>query len=186
MKAQPWWRAEETPYVSSIRELENHWQEIRGEAVSLMDDRGFLPEAENLRDTGDWKQFEIFARGRKIEKNCRRAPKTCALVAKVSDAANCKRGQVKFSIMYPGTHVWAHTGPTNCRLRAHLGLVVPPKVRIRVANETRAWKEGKFIIFDDSFEHEVWHEGDSFRLVLIVDFWHPGLTPQQKASLAPI
>ena len=47
----------------------------------------------------------------------------------------------------------------------------------------RTWKEGKFIIFDDSFEHEVWHDGDTFRLVLIIDFWHPEVTNQQKESI---
>ncbi|CAN7988242.1 unnamed protein product [Ixodes hexagonus] len=186
LRAQPWWDAKETPYAAGIRELERNWVDIKNEALSLMNDKGFQPEAENLRDSGDWKQFEIFARGRRIEKNCRLAPKTCALIARMPDAAGCKRGQVKFSLMHPGTHVWAHTGPTNCRLRAHLGLVVPPRVRIRVANETREWKEGKVLVFDDSFEHEVWHEGDRFRLVLIVDFWHPELTAAQKASLSPI
>lgn len=88
--------------------------------------------------------------------------------------------------MEGGTKVWPHCGPTNCRLRGHLGLIVPPDPRIKVGNETRAWKRGKFIIFDDSFEHEVWYEGSGFRLVLIVDFWHPELTPQQRASLTPI
>ncbi|XP_070395333.1 aspartyl/asparaginyl beta-hydroxylase-like isoform X3 [Dermacentor albipictus] len=167
-------------------ELEKHWIDIKNEALSLMTDRGFKPEAENLRDSGDWKQFEIFARGKKIERNCRLAPKTCALIGQIPDAAGCKRGQAKFSVMHPGTHVWAHVGPTNCRLRSHLGLVVPPKVRIRVANETREWKEGNVLMFDDSFEHEVWHEGDSLRLVLIVDFWHPDLSAIQKANLSPI
>ena len=50
----------------------------------------------------------------------------------------------------------------------------------------RTWEEGKAIIIDDSFDHEVWHNGSSFRLILIVDFWHPDLTPQQRASLSPI
>lgn len=186
LKAQPWWDPKETPYASSVKELEKHWIDIKNEALSLMTDKGFKPEAENLRDSGDWKQFEIFARGHKIERNCRLAPKTCALISQIPDAAGCKRGQAKFSVMHPGTHVWAHVGPTNCRLRSHLGLVVPAKVRIRVANETREWKEGKMLMFDDSFEHEVWHEGDSLRLVLIVDFWHPDLSASQKASLSPI
>lgn len=39
--------------------------------------------------------------------------------------------------MHPGTHVWAHTGPTNCRLRAHLGLVIPDGASIRVAEDIR-------------------------------------------------
>lgn len=186
LKAQPWWDPSKTPYASSIKELEKHWLDIKNEALSLMTDKGFKPESENLRDSGDWKQFEMFARGRKIDRNCKLAPKTCALISKIPDAAGCKRGQAKFSLMHPGTHVWAHVGPTNCRLRSHLGLVVPPKVRIRVANETREWKEGKVLMFDDSFEHEVWHDGDTLRLVLIVDFWHPDLSATQKASLSPI
>lgn len=45
--------------------------------------------------------------------------------------------QVKFSIMEPNSHVWPHCGPTNCRLRAHLGLVIPEGVKIRVGNKTR-------------------------------------------------
>ena len=39
--------------------------------------------------------------------------------------------------MLPGTHVWPHTGPTNCRLRLHLGLVIPKHVAIRVGRETK-------------------------------------------------
>ncbi|KAH3748882.1 hypothetical protein DPMN_183371 [Dreissena polymorpha] len=88
--------------------------------------------------------------------------------------------------MHPGVHVWPHTGPTNCRIRAHLGPKVPQGPRIRVGNETRTWKEGKFIIFDDSFEHEVWHDGIDFRLVLIVDFWHPEIPEHERRSLSPI
>ena len=45
--------------------------------------------------------------------------------------------QIKYSVMLPGTHVWPHTGPTNCRLRLHLGLVIPKNVAIRVGRETR-------------------------------------------------
>ena len=30
-------------------------------------------------------------------------------------------------------------------------------------------------MFDDSFEHEVWHHGEADRIVLIVDFIHPQL-----------
>lgn len=48
--------------------------------------------------------------------------------------------QIKFSVMQPGTHVWPHTGPTNCRLRMHLGLVIPKQgCRIRCTDQTRYW-----------------------------------------------
>ena len=39
--------------------------------------------------------------------------------------------------MHPGTHVFPHCGPSNCRLRMHLGLIIPRKVRIRVGNDTK-------------------------------------------------
>lgn len=42
------------------------------------------------------------------------------------------------------------------------------------------------LIFDDSFEHEVWHNGTGVRLVLIVDIWHPDLTEQERKTLSPI
>ena len=50
----------------------------------------------------------------------------------------------------------------------------------------RTWEEGKVLIFDDSFEHEVWQDAVSFRLIFIVDVWHPELTPQQRHSLPAI
>lgn len=90
-----------------------------------------------MRDIGDWKQFELFARGIKHVENCKKCPSTCNIVETFTDSRSCKRGQVKFSVMHPGTHVWPHCGPTNCRLRAHLGLKVPLQTYIRVAEETK-------------------------------------------------
>lgn len=53
-------------------------------------------------------------------------------------------------------------------------------------NTFRTWKEGKLFVFDDSFEHEVWHNGTTTRLVLIVDVWHPELTEDEKRSMPAI
>ena len=75
--------------------------------------------------------------GRKITANCLRAPFTCKLISEFPAARDCRRGQAKFSVMQAGTHVWPHCGPTNCRLRSHLGLVVPHGTFIRVAEEVR-------------------------------------------------
>ena len=45
-------------------------------------------------------------------------------------------GQVTIFRLAPGAHLRAHTGPTNLRLTAHLGLIVPDGPRIIVANTT--------------------------------------------------
>jgi hypothetical protein len=37
------------------------------------------------------------------------------------------------------------------------------------------------LVFDDSFEHEVWNHGDSVRIVLFMNFWHPCFTPAEIA-----
>ncbi|KAM9690383.1 aspartyl/asparaginyl beta-hydroxylase [Dama dama] len=189
LKAQPWWTAKETGYTELVRSLERNWKLIRNEGLAAMDKTQglFLPEDENLREKGDWSQFTLWQQGRKNENACKGAPKTCSLLDKFPETTGCRRGQIKYSIMHPGTHVWPHTGPTNCRLRMHLGLVIPKEgCKIRCANETRTWEEGKVLIFDDSFEHEVWQDAASFRLIFIVDVWHPELTPHQRRSLPAI
>ncbi|XP_072590767.1 aspartyl/asparaginyl beta-hydroxylase isoform X5 [Vulpes vulpes] len=189
LKAQPWWTPKETGYTELVKSLERNWKLIRDEGLAVMDKaKGlFLPEDENLREKGDWSQFTLWQQGRKNENACKGAPKTCSLLDKFPETTGCRRGQIKYSIMHPGTHVWPHTGPTNCRLRMHLGLVIPKEgCKIRCANETKTWEEGKVLIFDDSFEHEVWQDATSFRLIFIVDVWHPELTPQQRHSLPAI
>lgn len=188
LRAKPFWKPDETPYLKNIRFLEKNWQIIRDEAVALFDPTkgAFVAEDEGLREKGDWQQFTMYHQGRKDHAACAKAPQTCKMVDKIPDAAACKRGQVKFSVMKPGTHVWAHCGPTNCRIRGHLGLVIPKNVAIRVDTTTNTWQEGKMIIIDDSIEHEVWHNGTTFRMILIIDFWHPDLTQRQRDILTPI
>ncbi|XP_054863335.1 aspartyl/asparaginyl beta-hydroxylase isoform X9 [Amphiprion ocellaris] len=189
LKAQPWWTPKDTGYTDLVKMLERNWKTIRDEALAVMDQSTgrFVPEEENLREKGEWGQYTLWQQGRKVGNSCQGAPKTCSLLERFPEATGCKRGQIKFSVMHPGTHVWPHTGPTNCRLRMHLGLVIPKQgCRIRCTDQTREWEEGKVLIFDDSFEHEVWQEADSFRLIFIVDVWHPELTQYQRQTLSPI
>ena len=67
------------------------------------------------------------------------------------------------------------------RVRVHLPLLVPEpeKCGMRVAGETRHWKVGEALAFDDAFEHEVWNDGVEERVVLLLDLWHPDLTPEE-------
>ena len=55
---------------------------------------------------------------------------------------------------------------------------------MRVGGEVRSWRLGECLAFDDSFVHEVWHHGDGPRGVLIVDMWHPDLTPAHRETFA--
>ncbi|XP_052746811.1 aspartyl/asparaginyl beta-hydroxylase isoform X2 [Bicyclus anynana] len=184
LRGRPWWPVEETPYVKLARALEKSWRDIlkEGEAAKAL----YEKEKEGLKERGDWSQLDLFVRGGEIPGRCARAPVTCGIVRAEAAAAGCRRGQVKFSAMAAGTHVRPHVGPTNCRLRMHLGLSNTKDTYIRVDKDIKQWQTGKTFIFDDSFEHEVWHNGTGSRLVLIVDVWHPELTAKERRTLPAI
>ena len=196
LKAQPLWTLAETGIEDQLATFVQNWKVIRDEALDILKDEhqpGFIKEGENLADTGYWAQFELYRQGQKISKNCLRTPLTCALVDKVPQVSSNRRGQVKFSLMRGGTHAFAHAGPTNCRLRSHLGLSVQSSSKtpaktwsgLRVADKFVTWSEGQMFVFDDSFDHEVWNENEE-RIVLILDLWHPDLTQIQKDTLPAI
>jgi len=81
-----------------------------------------------------------------------------------------------FSILAPGKHIPAHRGPFKGVIRYHLGLLVPEpaeRCRIRVGTEIRHWREGESLVFDDTYEHEVWNDTSGRRAVLFLDVVRP-------------
>jgi aspartate beta-hydroxylase len=46
-----------------FRKLQDNWQQIREEGLIVLANKIFKDEAENLKDTGNWQQFELYARG---------------------------------------------------------------------------------------------------------------------------
>lgn len=53
---------------------------------------------------------------------------------------------------------------------------------MRVGRKLLGWHEGKCLVFDDSFEHEVWNRGDRVRIILLLDVFHPQLAPAERQS----
>jgi len=73
LTAKPWWDKESTTYGPFFDLLEANWRQIRNEGVALLTleaPEGFADESEKLRAFGDWKQFELFAQGRKNAAHC--------------------------------------------------------------------------------------------------------------------
>jgi aspartate beta-hydroxylase len=54
---------------------------------------------------------------------------------------------------------------------------------MRVADEARTWHEGKCLLFDDTYEHEVWNKSQRTRVILLLDIWHPDLTEIEVGAL---
>jgi hypothetical protein len=154
-----------------IDELEAAFPVIKEEALQARDHA--RAHQQDLVDSG-WDALYFYSAGRKVEDAHRACPETAAVLASIPGVDSA--GQAYISVLSPGTHVKPHCGPTNTRLRCHLALEVPDGCRIRTGSEIRQWVEGKALVFDDSFEHEVWHDGDRERIVLLFDLWHPDLS----------
>ncbi|HVO09732.1 MAG TPA: aspartyl/asparaginyl beta-hydroxylase domain-containing protein [Vicinamibacteria bacterium] len=140
--------------------------------------KGYLDETQHRLD--GWNTFNLYFYGRRFEENCARCPRTTALLESLP---RFERDHIMFSALNPHAHIPPHTGPMNGIIRAHLALVAPPGCYIRVGPEERTWQEGELLVFDDSFEHEVWNHSDHTRIVLFLNFWHPCFAPEEIPAL---
>jgi aspartate beta-hydroxylase len=179
LPSQPWLDAAVFPLVTY---LEGHYDAIRRETMAL-NPSSFHRETERIQRSGDWDVAFFYERGRRRHEVCEACPVTTHGI-EGHGAVLTMAGLAYLSRMRPGTHIRAHTGPTNLRVRCHLGIRVPDgDCAIRVENDTRRWEEGKCLVFDDHFEHEAWNHSDRERIVLIVDVWHPGLSGTEVSLL---
>jgi beta-hydroxylase len=160
------------------KELEANWQVIRGEldqvmpyAKDLPNFQDISPRQANIANDDRWKTYFFCAFGFRSQQNCDRCPETTKLLEKIPGLK-----VAFFSILAPGKHIPKHRGKHKGLIRYHLGLKVPePKTacRISVNDEIAYWEEGKSLLFDDTFPHEVWNDTDGYRVVLFLDIARP-------------
>jgi len=195
--SKPWYKPEDFAWV---RRVEENWESIRIELETLekasaAKDGQWIHlsgmDATLTAGTGNWPTYPILGVGAEREDMARRqCPFTHKLLSEIESVrAHAElRGSEEtaiFSRLRPGMRLRPHCGPTNTHLTCHLGLRAPAGYSIRVGSETRTWSEGRCIIFDDSFEHEVLHDGDgdADRVVLLIRFWHPDVRPSARAAI---
>ena len=127
---------------------------------------------------GKWLIRPIYSHGKFFKPAIRDYPKTTSLLGELDHLDGAA-----FSFLPSKTHIYPHTGYHATKvIRVHLGLSVPKRTRdgvvvakedcwISVSGETRCWEEGKLLIFDDTFEHEVQNNTKELRIVMILDFY---------------
>jgi aspartyl/asparaginyl beta-hydroxylase (cupin superfamily) len=165
------------------RPLREAYPTIRGELEEILRSdgegfQGYMSEAQQRLQ--GWNTYNLFFYGRRFDENCARCPQTTRLLESLP---RFERDHIMFSALNPHSRIPPHTGPMNGIIRAHLALVAPPGCYIRVGPDERTWKEGELLVFDDSFEHEVWNHGDHTRIVLFLNFWHPCFSREEIAVL---
>jgi Aspartyl/Asparaginyl beta-hydroxylase/Domain of unknown function (DUF6817) len=179
LRSQPWHDPRMFPIVSA---LENAYEEIK-EEVSHLSEENFHFESERISRKGSWEVSFFYERGRKNNENCSRCPIITSIIEQ-HETVRTQAGLIYVSRLRAGTHVAPHRGPTNLRVRCHLGIRVPQgDCGLRVAGEIGSWSEGQCIVFDDHYEHEAWNYTGEDRIVLIVDLWHPALTQHEREVL---
>jgi aspartate beta-hydroxylase len=179
LPSRPWHDPDRFPLVGY---LEANFEAIR-EEIQGLDGADFHRESERIERTGDWDVAFFYERGRRREEICTACPVTTRGIETLP-AIRTAAGLIYVSRMRGGTHISPHRGPTNVRVRCHLPIRVPDgDCAIRVGEETRRWREGECLVFDDHFVHEAWNHTDEDRIVLIVDLWHPGLSATEVSLL---
>jgi len=172
-----------------IGEIEANWQTIREEGVALLADRDALANFQDISkdqieitDDDHWKTFFLYGYGFEAKLGVQMCPKTAELMRRIPGMKTAM-----FSILSPRKHILDHRGPYKGVLRYHLGLIVPEdaeQCRIRVGHDIRNWEEGRSLIFDDTFNHEVWNDTDDTRVVLFVDVLRPLPAPWDQINRA--
>ncbi|MGF6495446.1 aspartyl/asparaginyl beta-hydroxylase (cupin superfamily) [Luteibacter sp. 621] len=172
-----------TPVIANsefawVPQLEAAWPEIRAELDHLLEHpedipafHQLSPDQKRISKGDNWKTFGFYVYGNRSDENCALCPRTAAVL----DTLPGMRSAM-FSILQPRYRIAAHHGPTRAVIRAHLGLKVPAdskNVWIRVDDQILHWEEGKVVLFDDTYEHEVHNDTDELRAVLFIDIDRP-------------
>lgn len=174
----PWVPGLEAAYPKIRAELERVL-ERKDEIASFHE---LLPDSQTVTNDALWKAYYFTGYGITSKQNIAACPDTWAALQHVPNLRTAM-----FSILEPGKHIPAHKGPYNGVLRVHLGLILPQpveRVQLRVLEQRLHWQEGKVLVFDDSFEHEVWNDTDGVRVVLFLDIDKPLRFPANLVNRA--
>jgi aspartate beta-hydroxylase len=161
------------------------WREMRAEALRAADRLWEVPRFHEImreqadisaNDGRDWRMLILRAYGVEFPENRGRCPTLAALAASAPGVLSAS-----VSFLAPGKHIPPHRGPFRGVLRYYLVLAMPrradgrPAAVLRIAGRDYRLEEGESLLWDDTFEHEVWNESDHVRAVVLLDVWRPGM-----------
>ncbi|XP_069135509.1 aspartate beta-hydroxylase domain-containing protein 2-like [Argopecten irradians] len=181
----PWWTSNFN-FSTDVKILEDNFGTIFQEFCHVNLDSNALWKVNNTPN-GQWKVLHLVNQGVLQRNMVDLCPTTFDIVSSLPSVMTKNVfANIAFSVIEPGTVITEHYGPTNIRLRCHLGLVTPKSCSLCVAGSYSQWKKGECLLFDDSYLHSVVNEGedtDQWRAVLIVDLWHPHVTLAERTIL---
>ncbi|OWT56265.1 aspartyl/asparaginyl beta-hydroxylase domain-containing protein [Candidimonas nitroreducens] len=174
-------RVPTTPYIASdtlpgLAALDANWRVIRDEALNLSRLQ-HIKAAEKHDDIGfnsffkyGWKRFYLKwydARHPSARELC---PHTVALLEGIPGVK-----AAMFAELPPGGRLNPHRDPYAGSLRYHLGLATPndDACHIDVDGERYSWRDGRSIVFDETYLHSAANDTGANRIILFCDIERP-------------
>ena len=134
-----------------------------------------------------WSALFFWQNGAIVEANAARCPATMSGLAQAPMPMIPGRSpNALWSRLRPGAHIAPHHGMLNTRLICHVPIRTVTGCTLRVGNETREWRDGVPLIFDDSVEHEARNSGTADRVVLLFEIWRPDIPEEDRRVLSEI
>ena len=174
-------------HLPCLDELQREWHIVRQELAPLLVERRSIPafgklspDHRRIANSSVWQSFFFEGYGFKARKNRAWCPQTAAMLDRIPGLV-----VAFFSIMEPGTHVPRHRGLTKAWLNCHLGLAVPRgpgRCEMEVNGTPVRWREGEWMVFDETNPHEVWNETQEPRVVLFLQVRRPMRWPGRMAA----
>ncbi|MEA3388540.1 aspartyl/asparaginyl beta-hydroxylase domain-containing protein [Sphingobium sp. CCH11-B1] len=137
-----------------------------------------------LHNDPSWGALYFWQGGATVAENAARCPSVMeALELAPMPVIDARSPMALWSLLKPGTHIRPHNGLLNTRLICHLPLLAPDHCALRVGAETRPWRKGELLLFDDSIEHEAWNRSQQTRVVLLFEIWRPEIGMDERQAL---
>lgn len=170
-----------TPYLPAnlfpdLAPLSENWQTIRDEAIILRDHQ-HIQAAQQNNDAGfnsffksGWKRFYLKWYDASHPSASTLCPKTVALLQNIPSVK-----AAMFAELPPGATLNPHRDPYAGSIRYHLGLTTPNDdgCYIDVDGERYSWRDGKSVLFDETYIHEAHNTTDIDRIILFCDVERP-------------
>lgn len=190
------WDPQDFPWLAVMLDLLPAMQAELA-AVLEADDEGFTPYVHRtahrpapnnpLLDSQDWGAFHFWRDGAVVAEGAARSPATMAALEHAPMPRIPGRSpNAHWSRLKPGAHITPHTGMLNTRLICHIPILTAPLCTLRVGNETREWRDGVPLVFDDSIEHEARNAGTQQRVVLLFEVWRPEIGEADRAAISRV
>lgn len=151
---------EESDY-SFTRILKRNYRTIQQECFKIPESLYSTWPETYLYGSG-WKVFGFCRLGKLF--NFQSCPQTIKIIRQIPNLYSAG-----FSLLKSGTVIKPHKGKTKGIIRCHLGLKTPAGCALIVAGQSKQWREGSVLVFDDTSEHSAYNKSSQDRIVFLLD-----------------